>query len=112
MYWMGYTSAPPGEQLCVGGYAVCRCITVALIVCCRGCRQYQWVDERGRRVKCSAAQYMDHVLSMMQSLVNDETVFPTKYGLSVTHATCPACAMSARSNLFPCKIKVRSEHMN
>ena len=49
--------------------------------CYGGCRQYQWVDERGRRAKCSAAQYMDHVLSTTQSLISDETIFPTKYGL-------------------------------
>lgn len=52
----------------------CCCVTAS------SCPQYQWVDERGRRAKCSAAQYIDHVLSTTQSLVNDESIFPTKYG--------------------------------
>jgi len=54
---------------------------ITVTSCYGGCRQYQWVDERGRRAKCSAAQYMDHVLSTTQSLISDETIFPTKYGL-------------------------------
>jgi hypothetical protein len=42
--------------------------------------QYQWVDERGKRTKCTASQYIDYVMSYSHQLIYDETVFPTKYG--------------------------------
>jgi len=45
MYWMGYTSAPPGELLSVSGYAVCRCITVALIVAAVAGSTSGWTSE-------------------------------------------------------------------
>ena len=43
-------------------------------------RQYYWYDERGKKVKCTAPQYVDFVMSSVQKLVTDEDVFPTKYG--------------------------------
>lgn len=46
-------------------------------------RQYYWYDERGRKVKCTAPQYVDFVMSSVQKLVTDEDVFPTKYGTSL-----------------------------
>ncbi|XP_046500008.1 MOB kinase activator 2 isoform X1 [Equus quagga] len=42
--------------------------------------QYYWHDERGKKVKCTAPQYVDFVMSSVQKLVTDEDVFPTKYG--------------------------------
>ncbi|XP_048663842.1 MOB kinase activator 2 isoform X2 [Marmota marmota marmota] len=42
--------------------------------------QYCWHDERGKKVKCTAPQYVDFVMSSVQKLVTDEDVFPTKYG--------------------------------
>ncbi|KAG8438121.1 hypothetical protein GDO86_008709 [Hymenochirus boettgeri] len=42
--------------------------------------QYYWYDERGKKVKCTAPQYIDFVMSSIQKLVTDEDVFPTKYG--------------------------------
>lgn len=44
-------------------------------------RQYHWYDERGRKVKCTAPQYVDFVMSSVQKLLTDEDVFPTKYGM-------------------------------
>ncbi|XP_049637252.1 MOB kinase activator 2-like [Suncus etruscus] len=44
------------------------------------CNQYHWYDERGRKVKCTALQYVDFVMSSVQKLLTDEDVFPTKYG--------------------------------
>ncbi|XP_030667380.1 MOB kinase activator 2 isoform X3 [Nomascus leucogenys] len=41
--------------------------------------QYYWYDERGKKVKCTAPQYVDFVMSSVQKLVTDEDVFPTKY---------------------------------
>ncbi|XP_004717265.1 MOB kinase activator 2 isoform X1 [Echinops telfairi] len=45
-----------------------------------GSTQYYWYDERGKKVKCTAPQYVDFVMSSVQKLVTDEDVFPTKYG--------------------------------
>lgn len=44
-------------------------------------RQYYWYDERGKKIKCTAPQYVDFVMSSVQKLVTDEDVFPTKYGI-------------------------------
>lgn len=45
-----------------------------------GNTQYHWIDERGKRAKCTAPQYVDYVMSFSHKLIYDETVFPTKYG--------------------------------
>ncbi|XP_028915541.1 MOB kinase activator 2 [Ornithorhynchus anatinus] len=42
--------------------------------------QHYWYDERGKKVKCTAPQYVDFVMSSVQKLVTDEDIFPTKYG--------------------------------
>lgn len=47
---------------------------------CFGFRPYQWIDDRGKKCKCSASQYIDYVMSFSQKHVHDESVFPTKYG--------------------------------
>ncbi|XP_023811919.1 MOB kinase activator 2 isoform X3 [Oryzias latipes] len=41
---------------------------------------YYWYDEKGRKTKCTAPQYVDFVMSLCQKLVTDEEIFPTKYG--------------------------------
>ncbi|KAJ8249102.1 hypothetical protein GJAV_G00231190 [Gymnothorax javanicus] len=41
---------------------------------------YFWYDERGKKTKCTAPQYVDFVMSLVQKLVTDEDIFPTKYG--------------------------------
>ena len=43
-------------------------------------RQYQWIDDRGKKYKCTAPQYVDYVMSYSQKCISDETIFPTKYG--------------------------------
>lgn len=45
-----------------------------------GPRIYMWLDERGKKSKLSAPQYVDYVMTFVQKVVNDETVFPTKHG--------------------------------
>lgn len=45
-----------------------------------GSLPYQWIDDRGKKCKCSASQYIDYVMSFSQKHVHDESVFPTKYG--------------------------------
>ena len=44
--------------------------------------EYQWQDERGRKVRQSAPLYIDHIMSLVQKSVMDESLFPTKFGKS------------------------------
>lgn len=46
-------------------------------------RIYYWYDEKGKKTKCTAPQYVDFVMSLCQKLVTDEEIFPTKYGESL-----------------------------
>ena len=39
-----------------------------------------WLDEKGKKSKLSAPQYVDYVMTYVQKTVNDETLFPTKHG--------------------------------
>lgn len=50
-------------------------------MCVSVCRQYQWIDDRGKKCKCTAPQYVDYVMSYSQKCISDEAIFPTKYGL-------------------------------
>ncbi|XP_051823364.1 MOB kinase activator 2 isoform X1 [Antechinus flavipes] len=59
------------SEFCTGD----SCQTMAV-----GNTQYYWYDERGKKTKCTAPQYVDFVMSSVQKLVTDEDVFPTKYG--------------------------------
>ena len=43
-------------------------------------RTYMWVDDKGKKSKISAPQYVDYVMTYVQKVVNDESVFPTKHG--------------------------------
>ncbi|CAL8079278.1 unnamed protein product [Orchesella dallaii] len=43
-----------------------------------GMRTYLWFDEKGKKVKVAAPQYVDYVMTFIQKTINDETVFPTK----------------------------------
>lgn len=55
-----------------GVWHVFSCVSLARI--------YYWYDERGKKTKCTAPQYVDFVMSLCQKLVTDEEIFPTKYG--------------------------------
>lgn len=47
------------------------------------CRQYQWQDEaKGKKSKLSAPQYIDLVMSTCQKMLQDESLFPSKFGKS------------------------------
>nr|XP_054775570.1 MOB kinase activator 2-like [Lytechinus pictus] len=41
---------------------------------------YQWHDDKGKKVKCSAPQYIEFSMVFAQKHIDDESVFPTKYG--------------------------------
>ncbi|KPP72274.1 MOB kinase activator 2-like [Scleropages formosus] len=47
---------------------------------------YFWYDEKGKKTKCTAPQYVDFVMSLVQKLVTDEDIFPTKYVHNVADA--------------------------
>ena len=39
-----------------------------------------WLDDKGKKSKISASQYVDYVMTYVQKVVNDEATFPTKHG--------------------------------
>nr|CAG4646591.1 EOG090X0E0F [Macrothrix elegans] len=44
-----------------------------------GQRLYTWIDDRGKKIRLSAPQYIDYVMTYAQRTVNDESIFPTKF---------------------------------
>ncbi|ORX71314.1 Mob1/phocein [Linderina pennispora] len=42
--------------------------------------EYTWTDTQRKTIKLSAPQYIDYVLSQIQTTLNEERVFPTKVG--------------------------------
>jgi hypothetical protein len=38
------------------------------------------VDEKGKKTRLSAPQYVDLLMTYVQKTINDETIFPTKHG--------------------------------
>lgn len=45
--------------------------------------QYFWYDDKGKKTKHTAPQYIDYVMTHIQKVINDESVFPTKFGMYV-----------------------------
>lgn len=46
-------------------------------------RTYLWFDEKGKKTKVAAPQYIDYVMTFIQKTISDENIFPTKYGLFI-----------------------------
>ncbi|KAH8259709.1 hypothetical protein KR026_009404 [Drosophila bipectinata] len=44
-----------------------------------GNRTYLWFDEKGKKTRVAAPQYIDYVMTFTQKTVSDESIFPTKY---------------------------------
>ncbi|XP_076043432.1 MOB kinase activator-like 2 isoform X3 [Oratosquilla oratoria] len=42
-------------------------------------RQYLWFDEKGKKTRVAAPQYVDYVMIFTQKTINDESIFPTKF---------------------------------
>ncbi len=42
--------------------------------------QFFWLDEKGKKFKYSASQYIDTVLTYIAKIISDESYFPTKCG--------------------------------
>lgn len=59
------------SEFCTG--EICQAMTACNTI-------YYWYDEKGKKTKCTAPQYVDFVMSLCQKLVTDEEIFPTKYG--------------------------------
>merc|ERR1719211_149514 len=43
-------------------------------------RQYLWQDEKVKKLRLSASQYIDYIMTYCQKTINDENIFPTKHG--------------------------------
>lgn len=39
---------------------------------------YYWIDEKNKKIKCPAPQYVDNTLMYIQRTLSDETIFPTR----------------------------------
>ncbi|CAD7081389.1 unnamed protein product [Hermetia illucens] len=44
-----------------------------------GNRTYLWFDEKGKKTRVAAPQYIDYVMTFTQKTVSDESIFPTKF---------------------------------
>ncbi|XP_065159536.1 MOB kinase activator-like 2 isoform X2 [Atheta coriaria] len=44
-----------------------------------GQRTYLWFDEKGKKTRVAAPQYIDYVMTFTQKTISDENIFPTKY---------------------------------
>lgn len=42
-------------------------------------RTYLWFDEKGKKTRVAAPQYIDYVMTFIQKTITDESIFPTKY---------------------------------
>lgn len=42
-------------------------------------RTYLWFDDKGKKTRVSAPQYVDYVMTFTQKTISDEAIFPTKY---------------------------------
>lgn len=43
---------------------------------------FTWVDDRGKKVRLSAPQYIELVIIQIEKYITDESVFPTKYDMT------------------------------
>ncbi|KAI8823255.1 MOB kinase activator 1A-like protein [Chytriomyces cf. hyalinus JEL632] len=43
--------------------------------------EYSWTDSKAKSVKLPAPQYVDYFMTWTQSILNDQSVFPTKAGI-------------------------------
>jgi hypothetical protein len=46
---------------------------------------YHWIDERGKKIKCAAPEYIDSAMTFIQKTLSNETIFPTRLGKHMTH---------------------------
>nr|XP_033815908.1 MOB kinase activator 2-like [Geotrypetes seraphini] len=70
---------------------------------------FQWMDERGRRRKCSAPQYADYGASFAHKLLSSEDLFPTRENRDFSPAFRPAMQRIIRL-LFHLLVHIYSSH--
>lgn len=73
--------------------------------------QYQWQDEKGKKLKQSAPQYIDHMMSFIQKSVTDEALFPTKFGQQFP-GTFPESVKKIQRYLFHVLAHLYHSHYN
>ena len=77
-------------------------------------RQYLWVDEKGKKSRLSAPQYIDYIMTYVQKTINDEGTFPTKHGTYlfwIMHPTTQLCALSKRESII-FSVKLQLQNLN
>jgi hypothetical protein len=42
-----------------------------------------WMDDKGKKSRLSAPQYVDYVMTYVQKTANDEAIFPTKVRIRI-----------------------------
>ncbi|KAM8927554.1 MOB kinase activator 2-like [Pelodytes ibericus] len=73
--------------------------------------QFQWTDEKGRKRKCSAPQYADYAASIIQKLLTDEDLVPTKQSKDFPKTFRPAIQKTFRllfhliGHMYTCHFK-------
>ncbi|KAM4703345.1 MOB kinase activator 2-like [Rhinophrynus dorsalis] len=73
--------------------------------------QIQWTDEKGRKKKCSAPQYADYAASIIQKLLTDEELVPTKHSKEFPKTFRPAIQKTFRllfhllGHIYTCHFK-------
>lgn len=48
-------------------------------------RIYLWYDDKGKKNRCPAPQYIDYAMTYTQRTISDESYFPTKYAKGWNH---------------------------
>ncbi|RDD39166.1 MOB kinase activator 2 [Trichoplax sp. H2] len=72
-----------------------QCTTANCPIMNAGATQYNWYDDKNKKIKLSAPQYIDTVMSFIEKQVNDEEIFSTKYGTEF-----PSCFQNIIKKIF------------
>lgn len=51
------------------------------------------MDDKGKKSKCSAPQYIDYITTYINKNVNDHSIFPTKHGKVSSFSSYSACLL-------------------
>ncbi|KAI9031371.1 mps one binder kinase activator-like 1 protein [Hyaloraphidium curvatum] len=62
--------------------------------------EYPWIDSQRKILKVSAPQYVDFATTLIQSQLNDESIFPTKAGLDFPKDFVPNVVKPIFRHLF------------
>lgn len=72
---------------------------------------FTWPDQNKRQVSLPAPTYIDYVMSWVQKLLDDESVFPTKSGREF-HPSFPSTAKHIYKQLFRIFAHIYHAHFN